>query len=256
MYAVVPLATWAQLRDTVKARGRGDDWLHIGGLKGFVDGSAGSHTALMLRPLRRLAKGQRALGDPRGVPLRVDLGRRPGRAARDGARHRRSRRSAPSSTSSSAVAREDGARDRRFRIEHAQHPDSAEIPRFATLGVIASMQPYHAIDDGRWMDSVIGPARTRFTYAFRGLLDAHARLAFGSDWTVAPATPLEGIYAATTRRTLDDKHPDGWVPSQKITVEEALRAYTTGSAFAEFREKEKGMIEVGKLADLVLSIVT
>jgi predicted amidohydrolase YtcJ len=150
------------------------------------------------------------------------------------------------------VERENGARDRRFRIEHAQHLAAADIPRFKTLGVIASMQPYHAIDDGRWAEKVIGPQRSRTTYAFRSLLDAGARMAFGSDWYVAPPTPLEGIYAAVTRRTLDDKHPDGWVPEQKITVEEALRAYTTGGAYASFEERQKGMIAPGMLADITV----
>jgi predicted amidohydrolase YtcJ len=144
------------------------------------------------------------------------------------------------------------ARDRRFRIEHAQHLAPPEIPRFARLGVIPSMQPYHAIDDGRWADRFIGAERAKATYAFRSLLDAGAQLAFGSDWFVAPPTPLEGIYAAVTRRTLDDARPGGWVPEQKITVEEALRAYTTGSAYAEYMEGEKGMLVPGMLADLVL----
>jgi len=114
------------------------------------------------------------------------------------------------------------------------------------------MQPYHAIDDGRWAEKVIGAERAKTTYAFRSLEDTHARLAFGSDWPVAPATPLEGIYAAVTRRTLDDKHPNGWVPEQKISVEDALRAYTSGAAYATFEEKEKGTLAPGKLADVVI----
>jgi hypothetical protein len=114
------------------------------------------------------------------------------------------------------------------------------------------MQPYHAIDDGRWADRVIGPERAKGTYAFRSLLDHGATLAFGSDWFVAPPTPLEGIYAAVTRRTLDGAHPGGWVPEQKISVEEALRAYTAGGAFAGFDEAERGTLERGKLADFVL----
>jgi predicted amidohydrolase YtcJ len=150
------------------------------------------------------------------------------------------------------VAKEDGARDRRFRIEHAQHVAPADIPRFAQLGVIPSMQPYHAIDDGRWADRVIGTERAKGTYAFKSLLDHGAKLAFGSDWFVAPPTPLEGIYAATTRRTLDDKNPGGWVPEQKITVEQALRAYTNGSAYAGFQEKDVGMLRPGMLADVVM----
>jgi predicted amidohydrolase YtcJ len=150
------------------------------------------------------------------------------------------------------VAARNGARDRRFRIEHAQHLAPSALPRFAALGVIPSMQPYHAIDDGRWATAVIGPERSRGTYAFRALLDAGARLAFGSDWFVAPPTPLEGIYAAVTRRTLDDRNPGGWVPEQKITVEEALRAYTATAAYASFEEGLKGTLEPGKLGDIVI----
>jgi len=114
------------------------------------------------------------------------------------------------------------------------------------------MQPYHAIDDGRWADKVIGTERAKGTYAFKSLLDHGAKLAFGSDWFVAPPTPLEGIYAATTRRTLDDKNPGGWVPEQKITVEQALRAYTSGSAYAGFQEKDVGVLKPGMLADVVM----
>jgi len=251
IYAAVPLSTWARLRDTVVARGRGDSWLHIGGLKGFVDGSLGSHTAAMMQPFTDAPADTgllvntpedlyawtsaadraglhvivHAIGD-RAINLQLNIFER--------------------------VARENGPRDRRFRIEHAQHIAPADIARFGQLGVIPSMQPYHAIDDGRWAEKVIGSERAKTTYAFRSLRDAGARLAFGSDWFVAPATPLEGIYAAVTRRTLDDKHPEGWIPEQKITVEDALRAYTTGGAYASFEENEIGSLSAGKLADIVI----
>jgi predicted amidohydrolase YtcJ len=251
IHAAVPLASWERLRDTVQARGTGDEWLRIGALKGFVDGSLGSHTAAMLEPftdapsdrgffvntpedLYRWTSGAdkvglhvmiHAIGD-RAIRTLLDIFER--------------------------VARENGQRDRRFRMEHAQHIAPADIPRFAASGVIASMQPYHAIDDGRWAEKVIGPERAKGTYAFRSLLDAGATLAFGSDWFVGPPTPLEGIYAAVTRRTLDDRNPGGWVPEQKISVEEALRAYTIGSATASFDEARKGSLTRGKLADLVL----
>lgn len=253
IYAAVPLSTWERLRDTMAARGRrgGDDWLRFGALKGFVDGSLGSRTAafkesfsdapgntgLFVTPPEDLyawTSGAdraglhvmvHAIGD-RAIDLQLGIFDR--------------------------VARENGVRDRRFRIEHAQHIAPADIPRFAALGVIASMQPYHAIDDGRWAEKAIGPLRIKTTYAFRSLLDARARLAFGSDWFVAPPTPLEGIYAAVTRRTLDDRNPDGWVPEQRITVEETLRAYTRDAAFASFEEARKGTLERGKLADFVL----
>jgi predicted amidohydrolase YtcJ len=249
--ANVPLSTWARLRDEVKAHGRGDSWLRIGGLKGFVDGSLGSHTAAMLAPFTDAPNDRgffvntekdlndwtdgadkaglqvivHAIGD-RAIRTQLDIFER--------------------------VAREDGPRDRRFRIEHAQHIAPADIPRFAQLGVIPSMQPYHAIDDGRWADRVIGAERAKGTYAFKSLLDHGAKLAFGSDWFVAPATPLEGIYAAATRRTLDDRNPGGWVPEQKITVEQALRAYTSGGAYAGFQEKEVGVLKPGMLADIVM----
>jgi hypothetical protein len=148
--------------------------------------------------------------------------------------------------------RETGPGAARARIEHAQHLRVRDISRFRELGVIASMQPYHAADDGRWADKRIGKKRAETTYAFRSLLDAGAVLAFGSDWTVAPLNPLLGIQAAVTRRTIDGKNPGGWVPAQKITVEEAVRAYTNGSAYAEWMEKEKGSLEAGKLADFVV----
>ena len=151
-----------------------------------------------------------------------------------------------------AIVRGNGERDRRFRIEHAQHIAPKDFDRFATLKVIASVQPYHAIDDGRWAERRIGPERIRTTYAFRTLLDKGVRLALGTDWSVAPLNPMLTLHAATTRATLDGKHPDGWVPEEKITIREAIAAYTSGSAFAEFQEGEKGTIARGKLADLVI----
>jgi predicted amidohydrolase YtcJ len=251
IYAVVPLNTWEKLRDTVKARGNGDEWLRIGGLKGFVDGSLGSHTAAMIDPFTD-APDDRGLfvntpedlyqwtsgADKAGLQVIIHaIGDRAIRTLLD---------------TYQRVARENGPRDRRFRMEHAQHIAPADIPRFGAEGVIASMQPYHAIDDGRWAEKVIGPERAKGTYAFRSLIDRGATLAFGSDWFVAPPTPLEGIYAAVTRRTLDDRNPAGWVPEQKITVEEALRAYTVGASYASFEEARKGTLTRGKLADLVL----
>src|SRR3984885_473787 len=142
--------------------------------------------------------------------------------------------------------------DRRPRIEHVQHLHPADYPRFAKLGVIASMQPYHAIDDGRWAEKMLGPQRIKSSYAWRSLLDHGAVLAFGSDWPVAPRHPGKGIYAATTRQTLDGRNPQGWVPEQRIKVAEAVHAYTVGSAFAEHQEALKGSLEPGKLADLVV----
>src|SRR5437016_3256502 len=151
-----------------------------------------------------------------------------------------------------SVTKARGPRDRRFRVEHAQHLRPQDIPLFGTLKVIASVQPYHAIDDGRWVEKRIGPERAQTSYAWRSFLDAGVHLAIGTDWDVAPLDPLQTIYAATTRATLDGKHPEGWVPEQKLTVAEAVEGYTMGSAFAEFQDTDKGSITAGKLADMVL----
>ena len=251
LYAAVQLDTWERLRDSVAVNGRGDDWLRIGALKGFVDGSLGSHTSAMLEPFAD-APNDRGLfvntprdlycwtksADAAGLQIIVHaIGDQAIRTQLD---------------IYERVIAENGPRDRRFRIEHAQHLSAPDLARFAPLDVVVSAQPYHAIDDGRWAERVIGPERAKLTYAFRSLLDAKARMAFGSDWFVAPPTPLEGIYAAVTRRTLDGKNPDGWIPEQRISVEEALRAYTRDAAFASFEENEKGVLSPGKLADFAI----
>jgi len=249
--ACTPLSQWERLADYVDAQGRGDDWLRWGCLKGFVDGSLGSHTAAFFEPFtdapddvgffvnseedlqswtsaadaRDLQVNIHAIGD-RAISTLLDIFER--------------------------VEAEAGPRDRRFRIEHSQHLVAADFARFASLDVIASMQPYHAIDDGRWAERVIGPERIKTTYAFRSFLDHDVVLAFGSDWFVAPPTPLEGLYAAVTRRTLDDANPDGWVPEQRITLDEALTAYTRSAAYASFEEDTKGTLAPGMLADVVV----
>jgi predicted amidohydrolase YtcJ len=150
------------------------------------------------------------------------------------------------------VAKINGPRDRRFRIEHAQHLRPEDYSRFKEVGVIPSMQPYHAIDDGRWAEGRIGAKRCASSYAFRSLVAAGARLAFGSDWSVAPLSPILGIDAAVNRRTLDGKDPQGWFPEQRINVKEAIEAYTLASAYAGFEEKDRGSLENGKVADLVV----
>jgi predicted amidohydrolase YtcJ len=251
IYSVVQLPDWEQLRDEVAANGRGDDWLRIGGLKAMMDGSLGSHTAAFLEPFTD-APDQRGLlifdlddvrqwvdgADEAGLQVMVHaIGDRAIRDLLD---------------IFLDVAEDNGDRDRRFRIEHAQHIHPQDLPRFAAQDIIASMQPYHAIDDGRWADKVIGRERARTTYAFHSLIDSGAHVAFGSDWYVAPATPIEGIYAAVTRRTLDEANPDGWVPEQKISVEEALHSYTYEGAYASFEEDKKGTLKPGMLADFVL----
>jgi len=249
--ACTPLSRWEDLAELVEREGRGDEWLRVGCLKSFVDGSLGSHTAAFTDPFTDAP-------DDRGFFVNSEEDLHAWTAAADAAGlqvniHAIGDRAISTLLDIVERVEEDaGPRDRRFRIEHAQHLAPNDFERFARFGVIASMQPYHAIDDGRWAERVIGPERIKTTYAFRSLLDHGVTLAFGSDWFVAPPTPLEGLYAAVTRRTLDDANPDGWVPEQKITLDEALRAYTTGGAYASFEEDLKGTLEVGKLADVVV----
>jgi predicted amidohydrolase YtcJ len=249
--AAVPLDTWARLRDTVAAAGAGDDWLAWGMLKGFVDGSLGSHTAAMLAPFTDAPRDTGVLvtppdslrawiagADRAGLQVAVHaIGDRANRLLLD---------------IYAEVARVNGPRDRRWRIEHAQHLDAADVPRFRALGVIASMQPYHAIDDGRWAERVIGRARAAGAYAIGALHRAGATVAFGSDWFVAPSEPLRALDAAVSRRTLDGAHPRGWVPAERIALDDALRAHTAAGAYAGFAEGRRGVLRVGLDADLVL----
>lgn len=247
------LSEWEKARDK-KAALKKDEWLRVGGVKGYADGSLGSSTALFFDPYDDDG-GNRGVFAAEAIPIAAFEARV---AAADAAGLQvevhaiGDRANAEILDLFERVAKKNGAKDRRFRIEHAQHLRPADILRFARQGVIASMQPYHAIDDGRWAERRIGRERSRTTYAFRSLLDSKAVLAFGSDWDVAPLAPLEGVYAAVTRRTIDGRNPGGWVPEQKITVEEALRAYTSSAAYAAFEEKEKGILLPGYLADFVV----
>src|SRR5690349_20486600 len=254
IYAVSPLPAWERVARTGVRAHFGSEMLRVGGLKGFADGSLGSTTALFYEPYRDDPSTSGIAGDemyPEGA-MRERV-READRAGLQVLIHAIGDRANDLILGIyETVERENGKRDRRFRIEHAQHLRPQDIPRFARDQVIASMQPYHAIDDGRWAEKRIGPERARTTYAFRSLLDSGATLAFGTDWTVAPLNPLLSIYAAVTRRTLDGKHAAGWVPQPKISVAEAVRAYTLGSAYAEFQEQNKGSIAAGKLADLVI----
>lgn len=251
IYSVVPLADWSKLSAETAESGRGDDWIRVGGLKGFMDGSLGSHTAAFFEPFTD-TPGERGflINDVDDIKRWVAGADQAGLHVMVHAIGDRAIRSLLDIYSDVARAHED--RDRRFRIEHAQHIHPDDIARFAAQDVIASMQPYHAIDDGRWAERVTGHERSRTTYAFRSLIDGGAHVTFSSDWTVAPADPIEGIYAAVTRRTLDGANPDGWIPEQKITVEEALSAYTREAAYASFEEKIKGTLRPGMLADFVL----
>jgi predicted amidohydrolase YtcJ len=247
----VPLRYWRAMADTLRTHGIGDNQLRVAGVKGYVDGSLGSTTALFYRPYND-APGTSGLFVTPEDSLRKWIGAADSAGLQVAVHAIGERANGVLLDIFDSVAKAHGPRDRRFRIEHAQHLRRRDIGRLATSGVVASMQPYHAIDDGRWAQKRIGPERIKTTYAFRSLLAQGGRLAFGSDWTVAPIDPILGIYAAVTRRTLDDKNPEGWIPEEKITVEQALRAYTAGNAYGVFGEERRGKLAPGYLADLVL----
>ena len=232
----------------------GGPFLRIGALKAYADGSLGSSTAYFFEPFLNQPNNHGLLSDEmHPVSLMRDRMMRADAAGLQICTHAIGDQGISMILDIySEIVKAHGESDRRFRIEHAQHMAAKDFDRFAQLHVIASVQPYHAIDDGRWAEERIGHDRASRTYAFRTFLDHGVRLAFGTDWEVAPLNPMLGLYAAVTRATLDGKNPDGWFPEQKLTLPEAIEAYTMGSAYAEFQENEKGSITVGKLADMVL----
>jgi predicted amidohydrolase YtcJ len=254
IYGFQPLTSWKRQAAAGVRAGFGNERLKIGGMKGFADGSLGSTTALFFSPYDDAPATSGLPSDeliPEGKMLANIIGA-DSAGLQIGIHAIGDRANRIILSMYDSAARRNGTRDRRLRIEHAQHLQKSEIASFGRQGVIASMQPYHAIDDGRWAEKRVGPERAKGAYAFRSLLDAGVTLAFGSDWPVAPMDPLMGIYAAMTRRTLDGKHPGGWIPGEKISVQEAIRAFTLGSAMASFDERRKGSLETGKLADMVL----
>lgn len=251
IYGCSPLSDYTRWEKTGVTRAFGSDWLRVGCLKGYSDGSLGSTTAWLFAPYLdapnssglasdEVQKTLENVSNADKADLQINI-HAIGDKANDFVL-----------STYEKISRENAGKDRRFRIEHAQHLRMEDIKRFGQLKVIASMQPFHLADDGRWAWKRLDAPRLKGTYAFRSLLDSGATLAFGTDWYVAPLNPMLGIHAAVTRQTLDDKNPNGWIPEQKISVEETVRAYTQGSAFAEFQENLKGSIAPGKLADFVV----
>ncbi len=248
-----PIADYQHLvKNNIKI-GYGDDLIRMGSLKAFADGSLGSSTAWFFErydqdtmttglPMDIITDGSMEKwcsdADKNGLQLSVHaIGDRANSYMLD---------------LFEKIKKENPNWDRRFRLEHAQHVKFEDIPRFKEIGVIPSVQPYHCIDDGVWAEKRIGPERIKYTYPFKSFLDAGVKMCFGTDWYVAPLNPLLGLYAAVTRRTLDEKNPNGWVPEQKISIEDAIKCYTINSSYASFEENIKGSIEVGKLADLIV----
>ena len=232
----------------------GGPFLRIGAVKAFADGSLGSRTAYFFEPYLDEPNARGLLSDEmHPISLMRDRMMKADDAGIQICTHAIGDEAISTTLDLYAdIAKAHGEADRRFRIEHAQHMAAKDFDRFAQLQVIASVQPYQAIDDGRWAETRIGHDRASRTYAFRSFLNHGVRLAFGTDWDVVPLDPIQTLYAAVTRATLDGKNPNGWFPEQKLTVAEAVEAYTMGSAYAEFQEKEKGSIAPGKLADMVL----
>ena len=254
IYAVPMETEWRDQAKVGIRRAWGSSYLRLGAVKGYADGSLGSRTAYMFDPFADDPGNRGLLSDEMHPPTAMR-----DRLMQADAAGLQLRVHAIGDRAISMmldifgdIEKEHGFHDQRFAIEHAQHMAQKDFERFAKLHVIASMQPYHAIDDGRWAEGRLGYERARYSYAWRSFLDHGVALAFGTDWPVAPLDPILGLYAAVTRATLDGKNPGGWFPEEKITLPQAIEAYTMGAAFAEFQDREKGSITRGKLADMVI----
>ncbi|MFL6504190.1 MAG: amidohydrolase [Candidatus Udaeobacter sp.] len=254
IYAVPMETDWRDQAKVGIRRAWGSSLLRLGGVKGYADGSLGSRTAYMFEPFSDDPGNRGLLSDEMHPPSAMrDRLMQADAAGLQLRVHAIGDRAISMMLDIFAdIEKEHGYHDQRFAVEHAQHMAQKDFERFGKLHVIASMQPYHAIDDGRWAESRLGHERARYSYAWRSFLDHGVTLAFGTDWPVAPLDPILGLYAAVTRATLDGKNSNGWIPEEKITLPEAIEAYTMGAAFAEFQEREKGSITPGKLGDMVI----
>jgi predicted amidohydrolase YtcJ len=254
IYAVPMETNWQDQAKVGIRHAWGSSYLRLGAVKGYADGSLGSRTAYMFEPFADDPENRGLLSDEMHPPTAMrDRLMQADAAGLQLRVHAIGDRAISMMLDIFAdIEKAHGYHDQRFTIEHAQHMAQKDFARFASLHVIASMQPYHAIDDGRWAEKRLGHDRTRYSYAWRSFLNHGVKLALGTDWPVAPLNPILGLYAAVTRATLDGKNPDGWIPEEKITLPEAVEAYTMGSAFTEFQEHKKGSITPGKLADMVI----
>lgn len=249
--SLVPLKDWERLAELVRKNGRGDDWVRWGGLKVLSDGSLGSRTALFHAPYDD-APQTRGLTVTSEKDLREWMTQADKQGLQVAAHAIGDEANDLVLNLMAEISKANGRRDRRYRIEHAQHLSPKAIARFAKQNVVPSMQPYHAIDDGRWAINRIGAERLKGTYAFGSLFAAGARVSFGSDWPVAPINPLTGIAAAVLRQTIDGKNPQGWLPEQRVTVEQALTAYTATNAYVGFQDDRLGRLAAGYIADFAV----
>ncbi|MCA1577139.1 MAG: amidohydrolase [Acidobacteria bacterium] len=259
------LDRWKELSDKGIRVGSGDDWIRLGALKGHIDGIMGTSSARFFepyshdannrgrwRPLMVNDKGEFVEGKFLGYMLSAD------RAGLQLTVH------AIGDEANNVLLnyleelnKQNGKRDRRFRLVHAQVLAPQDFKRLGQLGVVAEVQPFHLSDDMRWMEERIGAERTKGAYAFKTIQASGAVLSFGTDWpgtsaSEYPINPMLGLYAAVTRQTITGQPAAGWFPNERITIEEAIRAYTYGTAYANFEEKSKGSIAVGKIADLTV----
>src|SRR5947207_4870496 len=254
IYAVPMETNWQDQAKVGIRHAWGSSYLRLGAVKGYADGSLGSRTAYMFEPFADDPGNRGLLSDEMHPPTAMrDRLMQADAAGLQLRVHAIGDRAISMMLDIFAdIEKAHGYHDQRFTIEHAQHMAQKDFARFASLHVIASMQPYHAIDDGRWAEKRLGHDRARYSYAWRSFLNHGVTLVLGTDWPIAPLNPILGLYAAVTRATLDGKNPDGWIPEEQITLAEPLEAYTMGAAFAEFQEKDKGSITPGKLADMVI----
>ncbi|HKI79229.1 MAG TPA: amidohydrolase, partial [Ignavibacteriaceae bacterium] len=249
----MPINTFKKLIKAGIQYNFGDNFIQIGSLKAYADGSLGSSTAWFFdhyvqdpstyglpndifqngnfekwaldADMNKLQICVHAIGD-RAVSATLDVVEK--------------------------IEKQNPGWDRRFHIEHSQHLQPNDFARFAKLGVIASMQPTHLLEDGNWAEKRIGRERLKYMHAYNSFLKAGAIVAFGTDFPVVTLNPMIGLYMAVTRRTSDGKNPNGIEPQEKISVEQAIKCYTLNSAYAEYQENKKGSIEKGKLADMIV----
>jgi len=253
IYSIWPIDGYDEIVRSGITAGNDEGLIKRGTLKGYADGSLGASTAWFFEPY---VQDTTTVGLPMDIVTNGDLEK----WSIDADRNRLQlcvhaigdRANSYMLDLYERISKNNSPWERRFRIEHAQHLRYSDIKRFSKLNVIASVQPYHCIDDGVWAEKRIGKKRLKYTHPYKSFLDNNVTVAFGTDWPVAPLNPLLGIYAAVTRRTVDNKNPDGWIPEQKISVEDAIKCYTLNAAFAGFEENIKGSIEEGKLADMVV----